>query len=86
MIDLKQVFRGHENVSIEVKAADKGVPSSVWDTYSSFANTFGGTIILGIGEKDKEVSSSRSSKSAADCSRYLEHAQQQTEDQHKHPT
>lgn len=51
MIDLKQVFRGHENVSIEVKAADKGVPSSVWDTYSSFANIFGGTIILGLGEE-----------------------------------
>ncbi len=53
MIDLEQVFRGHENVNIEVKAADKGVPSSVWDTYSSFANTFGGTIILGIGEEKK---------------------------------
>ena len=50
MVDLKKIFEGHESVNIEVKAADKGVPSSVWDTYSSFANTFGGTIILGIGE------------------------------------
>ena len=50
MVDLKKILEGHENVNIEVKSADKGVPSSVWDTYSSFANTFGGTIILGIGE------------------------------------
>ncbi len=53
MVDLKKIFEEHENVNIEVKSAEKGVPSSVWDTYSSFANTFGGTIILGIGEDRK---------------------------------
>lgn len=52
MIDIVSILNSTEHVSIEVKAAGKGVPNSVWDTYSSFANTFGGTIILGI-EEDK---------------------------------
>lgn len=54
MIDLKEIFKSSEKVNIEVKAAQGGVPNSIWETYSSFANTFGGTIILGIGE-DKET-------------------------------
>lgn len=54
MIDLKEIFQSSEKVNIEVKSAQCGVPNSIWETYSSFANTFGGTIILGIGE-DKET-------------------------------
>jgi len=54
VIDFKKIFAEAEKVNVEVKAAQGGIPTSVWDTYSSFANTFGGTIILGIGE-DKET-------------------------------
>ena len=54
MIDLKEIFKSSEKVNIEVKAAQGGIPNSIWETYSSFANAFGGTIILGIGE-DKET-------------------------------
>ncbi len=50
MINLSEVFKSSEKVNLEVKAAQGGVPNSIWETYSSFANTFGGTIILGIGE------------------------------------
>ena len=50
MVDLKKIFDGSEKVNVEVKAAQGGLPSSIWETYSSFANTFGGVIILGIGE------------------------------------
>lgn len=52
MIDIVSILNTQERVNIEVKAASGGIPNSVWDTYSSFANTFGGTIILGI-EEDK---------------------------------
>lgn len=54
MIDLEEIFKSSEKVNIEVKAAQGGIPANIWETYSSFANTFGGTIILGIKE-DKET-------------------------------
>lgn len=40
-----------ENNRLEAKAANGGLPGSLWDTYSSFANTYGGCIICGAVEK-----------------------------------
>ena len=39
-----------ESREIEFKEATKKLPKSLWETYSSFANTKGGFIILGIKE------------------------------------
>ena len=43
-----------ERIKFEVKKAENSIPKSVWETYSAFANTIGGYILLGIAEKKEE--------------------------------
>lgn len=48
---LNQALSETENSEIEFKHAHGGFPGSFWSTYSSFANTDGGSIIFGVKEK-----------------------------------
>ena len=49
--DISNLQEYRENNRMEVKKARGGLPSSLWDTYSAFANCYGGVIILGIAEQ-----------------------------------
>ncbi len=56
MFDVSTLYSLKENNQLEVKKANNGLPNSIWETYSSFANSHGGTILLGVDElKDKTL-------------------------------
>ena len=52
--DIYNLLANGERVTLECKRAQSNLPGSLWDTYSAFANTDGGTILLGVYEDTKE--------------------------------
>lgn len=49
---IDQLLQDKESSDLEFKSAKGGFPHSFWETYSSFANTDGGSIVFGVKEKD----------------------------------
>ena len=46
--DIRRFDQYREDNRLEVKKASGGLPNSLWETYSSMANCYGGVIILGV--------------------------------------
>lgn len=51
---IDSLIQKDEAVDLEFKTAKNGLPNSLWDTYSSFANTCGGVIALGVKEHQQQ--------------------------------
>ena len=47
---IRETLLKGERVTLECKKAKAEVSKSIWQTYSAFANTIGGLILLGVDE------------------------------------
>ena len=57
--EILELLEFGEHINLECKKAESKIPNSVWETYSSFANTDGGVILFGVEENVRETDFSR---------------------------
>lgn len=48
IMELYEILKIDENENMECKKSSSDLPRDMWETYSSFANTDGGIILLGV--------------------------------------
>ena len=53
--DINRLYDLKKGVHIELKESNKKIPDNLYETYSSFSNTDGGTIYLGIKEGKRNI-------------------------------
>lgn len=53
--EILELLRYGEHINLECKKAESRLPNSLWETYSSFANTDGGIILFGVEEHVRET-------------------------------
>ena len=57
--DIHNLLAKGEHFTLECKRCENKLPSSIWETYSAFANSYGGYILLGIEEHRTETEPSK---------------------------
>lgn len=57
--DIKDLLLYGEGIRLECKECRGGMPKSVWETYSSFSNTYGGIMLLGVHEDKEEADTAK---------------------------
>lgn len=55
LLDLLDRLDVRESVDLEYKQCRQKLPDSLWPTLSSFANTTGGVIVLGVAEGEHDL-------------------------------
>jgi ATP-dependent DNA helicase RecG len=61
--DIEKIITQGEGISVEFKEAKEKVPTSFYETVVSFANTVGGTILLGV-DDDGNITGINAAKKA----------------------